>query len=69
MSAIRKSQEWEINSVTVMRKKIKLTEVCKELTSSNNKDNDAVTAMWACFTEVTDTLDKAVCFSQSQALL
>jgi len=53
----------------VTEKKIKLTKVCRELTTSDNKDNDAAAATQAHFTEVTDTLDEAMCFSQPQALL
>jgi len=48
-------------------KKIESAEVCKESTSSDNKNNDAVTATQAHFTEVTDTLNEATCFSQPQA--
>ncbi len=51
------------------RTEIKSAEVCEELTSSDNKDNDAAAAMQTHFAEVTDTLDEAVCFSQSQASL
>ncbi len=69
MSAIKKSWEWEVNSVAATRKKIKSAEVCEELTSSDDKDDDAAVATQACFTEVTDTLDKATCFSQPQASL
>jgi len=69
MSTIKRSQKQEVNSVMTTEKKIKSAEVCEELTSSNNKDNDAAAATQACFTEVTDTLDEATCFSQSQASL
>ena len=50
-------------------KEIKLTEVCEESTSSDDKDNNIATATQTCFAEVTDTLNEAMCFSQSQALL
>jgi len=53
----------------VTEKRIKLTEVCKESTTSDNKDNDAAVTTQAHFTEVTGALDEAVCFSQSQASL
>ncbi len=46
-------------------KKIKSAEVCRESTTSDNKDNDAVAATQAHFTEVTDTLNEATHFSQS----
>jgi len=69
MSTIRESQKQKVNSVVATEKRIKLTEVCEELTSSNNKDNDTVTTTQAHFTEVTDTLDEAACFSQPQASL
>ena len=69
MSTIKESQEQKINSIAATEKRIKLTEVCEELTSSDNKDDDAVRATQAHFTEVTDTLDEATCFSQSQASL
>jgi len=49
----------------VTEKKIESAEVCEELTSSDNKDNDAVTATQTHFTEVIDTLKEATCFSQS----
>ena len=48
-----------------MKKSIKSAEVCEELTSSDNKDDDAAATTQACFTEVTDTLNKATHFSQS----
>jgi len=69
MSTIRESWEWEVSSVAVTKKRIKLTEVCRESTSSDNKDNDAAAAMQTHFTEVTDTLEEAVHFSWSQASL
>jgi len=69
MSTIKKSQEQEVNSVATMRKKIKSTEVCRESITSDNKDNDAAAATQAHFTEVTNALDEAMCFSQSQASL
>jgi len=65
MSTIKESQEQEINSVAMTEKSINLTEVCEELTSSNDKDDDAAVTTQACFVEVTDTLDKATHFSQS----
>jgi len=64
MSAIKKSQEQEVNSVTVTEKKIKSAEVCEESTTSDNKDNDAAETTQARFTEVTDALDEAACFLQ-----
>jgi len=69
MSAIKRSQEQKVNDVAVTEKRIELTEVCKELTSSDNKNDDAVTATQAHFAEVTDTLDEVMHFSQSQASL
>jgi len=65
MSTIRESQEQKINDVAATEKSIKSVKVCEESTSSDNKDDDAVTATQACFTEVTDTLNEAMCFSQS----
>jgi len=65
MSAFKKPQEQRINNVAVTEKKIKSAEVCEELTFSDNKDNDAAVTTQAHFTEVTDTLDEAACFSQS----
>jgi len=50
-------------------KNIKPTEVCEELTSSDDRDDDAAITTQAHFTEVTGTLNEAVHFSQSQALL
>jgi len=50
-------------------KKIKSAEVCRESTSSDNKDDDAAVTTQAHFAEVTDTLDEAMCFSQSQTSL
>ncbi len=52
-----------------MRKNIKSAEVCRESTSSDNKDNNAVTATQTHFTEVTGTLKEVMHFSQSQASL
>jgi len=61
----------------VTEKKIESAEVCRESTSLNDKDDDAVTATQTSFTEVTatqtsftevtDTLEKATHFSQPQA--
>ena len=65
MSTIRESQEQKINDVAATEKSIKSVEVCEESTSSDNKDDDAVAATQACFTEVTNTLNEAMCFSQS----
>jgi len=48
----------------VTEKKIESAEVCRELTSSDDKDDDTATATQACFTEMTDTLDEATHFSQ-----
>ena len=50
-------------------KKIKSAEVCRESTSSDNKDDDAAVTTQAHFAEVTDTLDEAMCFSQPQTSL
>ncbi len=69
MSAIKESWEWEVNSVAMTRKSIKSAEVCEELTSSDDKDNDAAVTTQAHFTEVTDMLKEATCFSQSWASL
>jgi len=69
MSTIEKSQEQEVNNVTATEKRIRLTEVCEESTSSDNKDSDAVTITQAHFAEITDALNEAACFSQSQASL
>jgi len=69
MSAIKESQEQGTNSVAATKKKIESAEVCKESTTSDNKGNDAAGATQAHFTEVTDTLDEAMCFSQPQASL
>ena len=69
MSTIKESQEQEINSVAVTEKRIKSAEVCEESTTSDNKDDDAAKTTQAHFAEVTDTLDEAMCFSQSQASL
>jgi len=64
MSAIEKPQEQEANDVAVTRKRIESAEVCKESTTSDNKDNDAVVTTQAHFTEMTDALDEATRFSQ-----
>jgi len=69
MSTIKGSQEQETNNVAATKKNIKSAEVCEELTSSKNKDNDAAAATQAHFAEVTDTLDEATHFSQPQASL
>ena len=69
MSTIKEPQEWKINDVAATKKEIKSAEVCKESTSSDDKDNDAAVTTQACFTEVTDMLDEAMRFSQSQASL
>ncbi len=69
MSTIKESWEQEVNSVVMIKKKIKSAEVCEELTSSDNKDDDAAAAMQTCFVKVTDTLDEATHFSQSWASL
>jgi len=53
----------------VTEKRIKSAEVCKESTSSNDKDNDVAVTTQAHFTEITDALDEATHFSQSQASL
>jgi len=53
----------------VTEKKIESAEVCEKSTTSDNKDDDVVMTTQARFTEVTDTLDEAMCFSQSQASL
>ncbi len=69
MSAIKEPQEQEVNSVAATKKKIKPAEVCEESTTSDNKDDDTAKTTQAHFAEVTDTLDEAMCFSQSQASL
>ena len=69
MSAVKRPQEWEINDVTTTKKRIKLIEVCRELTTSDDKDNDAAVTTQACFAEVTGALEEATHFSQSQASL
>ena len=69
MSTIKKPQEQEINSVAVTEKKIESAEVCRELTSSDDKDSDAAVITQAHFIKVTDTLKEATHFSQSQAPL
>jgi len=40
MSTIRESQEQEVNNVAMTEKRIKSAEVCRESTSSDDKDND-----------------------------
>ncbi len=45
------------------RKKIESAEVCEELTSSDDKDDDAAMTTQAHFAEVTDTLKEATHFS------
>jgi hypothetical protein len=40
-----------------------LIEVCRELTTSDDKDNDAAATTQACFAEVTDALNKHVSHS------
>jgi len=47
----------------VTKKRIKSAEVCRELITSDNKDDDAVRTTQACFAEVTDTLNEATHFS------
>jgi len=69
MSTIKESQEQETSDVITTEKKIKPAEVCEELTSSDNKDNDTAAATQTHFVKVTGTLEEAACFSQSQALL
>ena len=69
MSTIKRPQEQKINDVAVTKKKIESAEVCEELTSSDNKDDDTAVTTQACFAEVTDTLNEAMCFSQPQASL
>jgi len=53
----------------VTEKRIKPAEVCRESTTSDNKDNDAAVTTQARFAEVTDTLKEATHFSQPQASL
>ena len=65
MSAIKGSQEQGANSVAVTKKKIESAGVCKESTTSDNKDDDAAGATQAHFTEVTGALNEATHFSQS----
>jgi len=48
-----------------MKKSIESAEVYEELTSSDDKDDDAAAITQAHFAEVTDTLDEATHFSQS----
>ncbi len=50
-------------------KKIKPAGVCRESTTSDDKDDDAAEATQACFVKVTGTLDEVTCFSQPQASL
>ena len=69
MSTIREPQEQGVNSVAVTEKKIKPAEVCEESITSDNKDDDTVRATQAHFTDVTDALNEAMCFSQSCASL
>ncbi len=69
MSAIKKSQEQEVSNVVMTEKKIKSTEVCRELTSSNDKDDDAAAATQTHFAKVTGALKEVTHFSQSQASL
>jgi len=69
MSTIKGPQEQGVNSVAVTEKRIKSAEVCEESTTSDDKDNDAAATTQAHFTEVTDTLDEAMRFSQPQASL
>jgi len=47
----------------VTKTEIKSTEVCEELTSSDDKDDDAAVTMQVCFAEVTDTLNEATHFT------
>ncbi len=65
MSTIRESQEQEVSNVVTTEKRIKLKEVCRESTTSDNKGDDTAEATQARFAEVTDTLDEAARFSQS----
>ena len=44
-------------------KRIESAEVCRELTTSDDKDDDAAAATQAHFTEVTNTLNEATHFS------
>jgi len=53
----------------VTKKRIESAEVCEELTTSDNKDDDAAETTQAHFVKVTDMLNEATCFSQSQASL
>jgi len=64
MSAIREPQEQGVSDVAATEKEIESAEVCKELTTSDNKDDDAAAATQAHFAEVTDALDEATRFSQ-----
>jgi len=41
-----------------------LIEVCRELTTLDDKDNDAAAATQACFAKVTGALKEAAHFSQ-----
>jgi len=49
--------------VAVTEKRIKSAKVCRESISSDNKDDDTAVTTQAHFTEVTDILDEAMCFS------
>ncbi len=69
MSAIKEPWEQEANDVAATKKGIKPAEVCRELTSSDDKDNDAAVITQAHFTEVTGVLGEVTHFSQSQASL
>jgi len=64
MSTIREPQEQRVNSVATMRKKIKSAEVCRELTTSDNKGDGAAAATQAHFVKVTGVLNEATHFSQ-----
>ena len=64
MSAIKRSQEQEVNSVAATEKSIESAEVCEESTSSDNKDDNAAMTTQAHFAEMTNTLDEATHFSQ-----
>jgi len=64
MSAIKESWEWGVSNVTATRKRIKSAEVCRELTSSDDKDDDAAAATQTHFAEVTGALEEATHFSQ-----
>ena len=64
MSTIRRSQEQRVSDVAMTEKRIKSAEVCRESTTSDNKDDDAAAATQACFAEVTGALNEATHFSQ-----